>query len=322
MNITVILCTYNRCDLLAKALETIAVQTVPDSVSWEVLVVDNNSSDRTKDVVDSFALRYPARFRYVFEPRQGKSHALNKAIREARGEILAFTDDDITAEATWLENLTAPLCSGQAVGTGGRVLVQWDCAIPEWIPTKEKYALGPLALFDLGRDPGPLDRPPVGANMAFRREVFERHPGFRTDLGPRPGNEIRSEDTEFGRRVIQGGELLLYQPSAIVYHPIAPNRLRQSYFLAWWFDKGRADLREFGFAEGTKWTVKNVPLYLFRRFIYRTVRWMFAVSPAQRFSHKFKVWWLCGEIAESYRASAQESDALTSRAQASIEKNL
>ena len=98
MNTTIIVCTYNRCKSLAKTLESIATLRVPGPVEWEVLVVDNNSTDQTRAVVEGFSCRYPSRFRYLFEPQQGKSCALNAGIQAARGEILAFTDDDVTVE--------------------------------------------------------------------------------------------------------------------------------------------------------------------------------------------------------------------------------
>src|SRR5580658_11381821 len=109
MKITVVICTYNRSASLGKTLASVAVSTMPDSVAWEILVIDNNSRDKTREVVEEFVHRYPDRFRYVFEPKQGKSNALNTGIREARGEILAFTDDDVTVEAGWLQNLCAVL---------------------------------------------------------------------------------------------------------------------------------------------------------------------------------------------------------------------
>ena len=82
MKITVILCTFNRCDLLANALESLARSVLPTGVDWDVLVVDNKSTDRTRDVIQSFCDRYPGRFRYLFEPQAGKSYALNSGIRE------------------------------------------------------------------------------------------------------------------------------------------------------------------------------------------------------------------------------------------------
>ena len=92
MNTTVVLCTYNRCESLAKALASTACLQLPGSVDWEVLVVDNNSSDRTREVAEEYCRRSPGHFRYLFEPRQGKSHALNTGIREARGDVIAFIE--------------------------------------------------------------------------------------------------------------------------------------------------------------------------------------------------------------------------------------
>ena len=100
MNVTVVLCTYNRCESLAKALESVAQSAVPASVQWEVLIVDNNSKDGTQSVVEDFCRRHPGRFHYLFEPHPGKSHALNAGIREARGDVLAFMDYDVTLDPT------------------------------------------------------------------------------------------------------------------------------------------------------------------------------------------------------------------------------
>src|ERR1700752_2636682 len=118
MKITVILCTYNRCRRLVKALESVAVSQVPAPTEWEVLVVDNNSSDQTSEVVEESRRHYPGRFRYLFEPQPVKSYALNRGIRESLGEILAFKDDDVTVEPTGLLNLNAGLYAGELVGEG------------------------------------------------------------------------------------------------------------------------------------------------------------------------------------------------------------
>src|SRR5262249_15103786 len=121
MNITVILCTYNRCQSLAKALESIAVSTMPQSLAWEVVVVDNNSNDQTRQVIETFCGTHPGRFLYVFESRQGLSAARNAGIREAAGEIVAFMDDAVIVHPTWLQALTEPLHSGEWAGSGGPV---------------------------------------------------------------------------------------------------------------------------------------------------------------------------------------------------------
>lgn len=298
MKITVILCTYNRAGDLANALNSVAASTLPQSTEWEVLVVDNNSTDQTPTVVEGFCLRFPGRFRYLFEPQQGKSHALNAGIQEARGDLLAFMDDDVTVEPTWLQNLTAALSDGEWVGSGGRILPERTFQVPRWLSVEGRYALAPLALFDLGEQTGPLNEPPFGTNMAFQKNMFDKYGGFRTDLGPRPGNEIRNEDTEFGRRLLLAGERLRYEPSAVVYHSVSHNRIQKRYFLTWWFDKARADIREFGLSPDTKWSVAGIPLKMFPRLALWTVRWVLALDPSSRFSNKIKAWGMAGQIVE------------------------
>src|SRR5580658_9941527 len=125
MDITVVICTYNRSDSLAAALNTLAGSILPRSVEWEVLVVDNNSSDRTHEVVEALSHLHPGRFRYLFEPRPGKSYALNAGIGQARGDIVAFMDDDVSVDPAWLRNLTKALYGGTWAGVGGRVVLQW-----------------------------------------------------------------------------------------------------------------------------------------------------------------------------------------------------
>jgi glycosyltransferase involved in cell wall biosynthesis len=284
-----------------KALASVALSCLPESVTWEVLVVDNNSRDQTHEVVADFCGRYPGRFRYLLESQPGKSYALNRGIAEAQGEVLAFLDDDVTVEPMWLQKLTAGLLKGEWTGCGGRILPEWSCPPPRWLPDGGQHPLAPLAVFDLGLAAGLLAEPPFGTNMAFRKVLFAKYGGFRTDLGPRPGSEIRSEDTEFGGRLLAAGERLWYEPSAIVYHPVPQNRLRKEYFLAWWFDKARADIRASGLPANTGLVIAGIPLHLFRRLGVWTARWMLAVGSSRRFSCKLKMWLVAGQILECYR---------------------
>ncbi|MGC1424657.1 MAG: glycosyltransferase [Terracidiphilus sp.] len=312
MDITVILCTYNRCDGLASALESVAVSRLPHSVSWEVLVVDNNSTDRTREVVERFVSRYPGRFRYAFEPHPGKSHALNSAIRHTNARILAFMDDDVQVEPDWLRMLTRIFDDPAYAGAGGRILPESEFTPPAWLETSARYALAPLAMFDLGPAAGRLREPPFGTNMAYRKEVFARYGDFRRDLGPQPGSEIRSEDTEFGMRLLQGGEHLWYEPAAVVHHSISRSRITRQYFLKWWFDKARGDIREHGIPPQTRWYVFGIPLYLIRRLIVWALRWLLAFRPGVRFSAKLNLWMVVGAIKECRDQSRRRpSEAVT-----------
>jgi glycosyltransferase involved in cell wall biosynthesis len=304
MKVAVILCTHNRSQSLRQALESVAASVLPESVGWEVLVVDNNSKDETRRVVEEFCRRYPGRFRYLFEPRQGKSYALNTGIREAEGEILAFMDDDVTVEPTWLGNLTANLYDGEWAGAGGRIFPQQTFSTPPWLTLDGPHGMrGVLVLFDLGDQPGELSMAPFGTNMAFRKEVFEKHGAFRTDLGPSPTNELRHEDTEFCHRLVAARERLRYEPLAVVYHPVPEGRLQKEYFLAWWFDVGRARIREVG----RRSPIWGIPRYYFRiprvllahlpRF---AMQWMLTFGPRERFLRKCWLWTTAGEIVEMY----------------------
>jgi glycosyltransferase involved in cell wall biosynthesis len=262
--ITVVVCTYNRCRSLANTLESLARSEMPTSVDWEILVVDNNSQDQTRAVVEEFYSRFPHRIRYLFEPQAGKSYALNSGVREARGGVLVFTDDDVTVEPVWLQNLTANLRSGEWAGTSGRTLPDQGFSPPVWLSPDERN-LAMLGCFDRGLDAFELTEPPLGNNMAYLKKMFERHGGFRVDLGPSPNKEIPrpNEDTEFGLRLLTAGERLRYEPSAVLVHAIPKSRIKKEYFLSWWFDKARADIQVSEIDSQTRWQVAGVPRFFF-----------------------------------------------------------
>jgi len=302
MKTTVVLCTHNRCERLAKTLDSLAKSVLPDSTHWEVLVVDNNSSDCTRYVVDDFCSRFPGRFRYSFESIPGKSNALNRGIREASGEVLAFTDDDVTVAPTWLQNLTGVLEKSEWAGSSGRTFPETGFSAPSWLVIEERNS-ALLGLFDRGPDAFDLREPPLGNNMAFRRQVFEKHGYFRTDLGPRPGSEIRGEDSEFGIRILASGEKIRYVPSAVVYHAVPGSRIRKNYFLSWWFDKGRTDVRTSGCEPQFERFLFGVPVIFIRRLIKWSLLWMLSLRDSVRFSNKMGVWFLAGQIWECLRES-------------------
>jgi hypothetical protein len=204
--------------------------------------------------------------------------------------------------------LTAALSDDQWAGVGGRTLLAQAFSAPSWLTIQGSYSLGAVlaALFDLGDKPCQLSEAPYGANMAFKRRMFEKYGLFRTDLGPSPTREIPrpNEDTEFGRRLLAAGERLRYEPLAVVYHPLPEDRIRQDYFLDWHFDFGRAIVKEFGRGRD----VLGIPrpylkmLAIAAKAIALTVpRWIAALAPSRRFHWKCMVWVSAGEISELYR---------------------
>ncbi len=311
MNISVILCTFNRSRLLQAALESAVASRMPSGTGWEVLVVDNNSKDQTREVVEDFSHRYPGRFRYLFEGRPGKSYALNTGIAAAKGDALAFMDDDVTVAPEWLQNLVEPLREGKLAGTGGRVVPRWTTEPPSWLPNEGWASTGPLVSFDRGDQGHILEESPFGTNMAYLRRAFEQYGGFRVDLGPCPYNEIRNEDSEFARRLLRAGERLYYVPSAVVYHPVTEDRLTKKYFLTWWFDKGRSQIRESGIPGDVGWLIRGIPLVMFRRLARWMVQWSITLNPRRRFGCKLNAWCSLGLIAEchsTFRSSSAHSE--------------
>lgn len=294
MLITVVICTYNRCAMLRKALESVAASQLSPETEWEVVVIDNNSTDQSRQVVEDLRRRFPGRFRYALETRQGLSHARNAGIREARGEIVAFTDDDVTVDPMWLANLTRPLRDQECLAVGGRVVPVWNCVPPPWFP--RKFSTGVVVEFDHGPVASYIGEPPFGANMSFHKEVFRKYGDFRVDLGRRGNNMESHEDTEFGRRLMQGGERIRYEPSAVVYHPIIESRLTKSYFRSWWYGRGISDVKRDGISLAEKWRVFGVPAHLFRRLAACTVRSVLPIGPERRFTWKINVWYIAGLI--------------------------
>jgi len=282
--IAAIISTYNRCDTLAKTLESLAASAIPDSTEWEIVVIDNNSSDRTRQIVEDFSRRFPGRFRYAFEPRQGKSCALNRGIRETQAEVLAFTDDDVIAEPAWLWSLTRNLFSGEWEGAGGRILPLNTAPIPDWIP-RDLYGVL-WGSFDLGDESRDISLAPYGGNMAFRRDVFE-HGLFRTDIGPgvRGARSTNCEDQNIGEGVLRRGGKLRYEPDAIIRHPFDTQRISRKYISKVFFQMGRYKALE----TESKRAVHGIP----RRYFTivkllgvecpkRLYRWVSTSEPAQR----------------------------------------
>lgn len=304
--ISVILCTYNRAGSVATALGSVLASALPSHIDWELLVVDNNSRDRTREVIQEFCLRHSDRVRYIFEAQQGLSNARNAGIRAARGEILAFVDDDVTVEPTWLDNLTGGLRDGQWAGSGGRILPPQGFSPPPWLALRGPWGQGGVlcALFDLGDTATQLkDEPPYGTNMAFRKEMFDKYGVFRTDLGHCGDNLIGNEDTEFGRRLMAGGERLRYEPFAVVYHSVPAQRLNKEYFRAWWFAFGRAQIRE----KGPRPRVCGLPRFYFslpnialRLFLPQVVRSLLARDPDERFRRQCFACCIAGNMAETW----------------------
>jgi len=239
-DVTVVISTYNRCDQLRLTLESLLGQQT-DGFTWETIVVDNNSTDATPAVVESFIGRGNARFEYVFEPRQGLSFGHNVGIARATAPIIAFTDDDIRPAADWVAKIKRTFDEHpKADFIGGKVLPRWSCPVPAWL-TPDHWS--PLALVDYGEEafvvnPG---RPNclVGANLAFRRAVFDRVGLFATGVQLVKNTIGSAEDYEMHMRVWRAGGHGLYVPDIVVTADVQAERTTKAYHRRWYAGHGR-----------------------------------------------------------------------------------
>ena len=297
---SVIICTYNRVNSLQKTLKSLEATVLPAELPWELIVVDNNSSDATRAVVEGFARtsRFPVR--YVFEGTQGLCHARNTGITVARGEVIAFTDDDVTVDPYWLWHLTRTFDQYDCMGVAGRIVPVWTCKKPSWLEMDGPYRLmSAIVSFDLGEELCEIKTPPFGANMAFKKTAFEKYGLFRTDLDRSGSSLLSGGDTEFGRRLLQGQERLIYAPQAVVYHPVEPQRTEKKYFQLWYFNYGRSSIRYPGIPANAA-CYFGVPTYLFRNLFASFLQWALTLNLRRRFYHKLRLYQVVGAIAESY----------------------
>jgi glucosyl-dolichyl phosphate glucuronosyltransferase len=258
--VTVAISTYNRAELLLQTLSGVVRQDFPYD-RYEVLVIDNNSTDDTRRVVQSFAANQPSP-RYLLETQQGLSFARNRAIAEMRGDILVLADDDILVERDWLRQLIAPLChsEGPRVGAvGGEVVPFFPGGVPDWIAGWH----APLAF---RADVGPLNenQNPMGANLAIPRWVFETFGAFPTELGRSGANLFGGEETEFLRGLRAAGLEIWFAPAAAVRHQMPASRATFGYASRHAFDSARS--RVVAQVKSTKAAGRSPTGYLTSRF--------------------------------------------------------
>jgi glucosyl-dolichyl phosphate glucuronosyltransferase len=260
--ISIIVCTYNRAEKLTTLLRSLSSQQdLNSSVAWEIVVVDNNSSDGTKTVVEEMKKNTRLNLRYLYEKRQGKSFAMNTGVAHADGDILVFTDDDAIADRRWLASIYEATQNHRYRAFGGKILPLWEHPLPPWIDLKSPYSRhfigGAIALHDRGDEAREYDETmwvPVGGNMFFRKQVFDQYGRFRTDMGPQGGTYRVGEDGELSFRLKKAGEPILYWPKAIVYHPVSPQKLSKKYLLDYSWEASQTAAR-----------MANLPLTLDRR---------------------------------------------------------
>jgi len=269
---TALITTLNRESLLRRTLESVVAAARQDPNGWEVLVVDNGSSDGTVDLVGETARSSPVPMRCVVEPVLGVCAARNRGIRESTGDLIAFLDDDVRVREDWVARLReAAARFPGAAAFGGRVVAEWSQPPPSWLTMDGPYELraGAYVAHDRGDETYRYDVEsilPVTANAAVRRRALGKHGGFRTDLDRRGKELLSGGDTELFRRLVRAGEEVVYLPEVVVFHPVFPERVTKRYMRRWHFHYGRTEVRMHGIPNGSvRWW--GVPRHMFRELL-------------------------------------------------------
>ena len=228
MKATVAICTHNRAADLKEALLSLLQQSFMGD--FEVIVVDNRSTDHTKQVVQDFQKMVDIPIRYLFEERLGLSVARNRAIRESRGEFVLFLDDDAVASEDWLRGIVALFELDPQIGcVGGKIEPAWEGSAPLWLLPENRTL---YTILDYADEITEMQKPaiPFGANVAFRKSVFETTETFREDLGRVGSNLLSSEEAELIER-IRARYTVYYTPHASVLHKIPRSRISRKWLL-------------------------------------------------------------------------------------------
>lgn len=280
MDISVVMSTFNRPDVVGMALESLSAQQTTD-LSYEIVVVDNNSTDNTRQVVDSYMQR-DSHLRYIFEKQQSFAYGRNAGLAMAQSDFIAFCDDDITVPPDWVGKLHASLTKYQEADfIGGKVLPLWKTDPPAWLAGNPS----PLALQEYGREPDvvSLDNSClIGACLTMHRRAFERADYVDTAT-QRVDNSVGStEDYEWEMKVWLNGGIGVYVPDVICYAEIPANRMVKPYHRRWHLghDKFSAIAPRPDYERGA-FRLLRVPAFLYRQLIEAAARYLISLGKAE-----------------------------------------
>jgi glycosyltransferase involved in cell wall biosynthesis len=309
--VSVVLSTYNRADVLPHALRSLLDQDY-DAAGYEVVAVDNNSTDGTRQHIEWFSAK-GSNVRCVFEPKQGLSHARNTGILAARAPLIAFTDDDVRVSRDWISTIVRLFADHpEAACVGGKVLPNWSGPWPEWL-TREHW--GPLALLDYGDAPFYVNATRrlclIGANSAYRREVFDRI-GMFAPYVQTLGREVGTEDHELLLRLWRAGGQGLYWPGLTIVADVVAERMQQRYHRRWHYRAGRfsAMMHDEDLEQTRAGRLFGLPAHLYRRAALDLAAYggrLLHNDLAGAFTHEIGLWFFLGFFKARWRESFSSS---------------
>lgn len=263
--LTAIICTYNRAKYIGPLLESIAANDLPKA-EYEILLVDNNCTDNTREISETFAEAHPeVSFRYTTEPEQGLSAARNRGIKEAKGDIIVYIDDDALVDPHYLRDYAEWFSAHpDTMACGGPIIPLYETQEPEWMSPYTRALL--TAWMDYGDTPReyPQGRFPGGGNAAYRKSVFEKVGYFNTELGRKGDSLMGAEEKDIFDKMHALGMQILYLPTPVLHHIIPQKKLEKDFFDRWTLQIGMSERKRTLAISKTK--------YL-KRLLSEAVKW-------------------------------------------------
>ena len=300
MRATVVICTFNRANSLRNTLMSIEKLVLPKDLLWELIIVDNNSCDNTRNVVEGFSSETKLNIRYVFEKRQGLSNARNRGIKESKGDIIVFSDDDMEFDPNWLFQIITIFEQFDCICVAGKIIPKWPNKRPRWLIEKGPYRMTAFdGRFDLGNQAQEITIPPFGGNMAFVKTAFNKYGFFRSDLGRSGNNLMANEENEFCDRLLDAGEKIVYSPKAIVHHLLDSTQETKRYYLTRAFNHAKSNIR-MRYIPNSNTRYFRFPIKGILSLSENTIRWLFSINAPIRFFYKMRVYRSLGVLVESF----------------------
>ena len=295
--VSIIVSTRNRADQLATCLNALIYQQGPADGRYEIVVVDNDSSDHTKQVVDSLQRQF-RHIKYVYEQRLGLSVARNAGVRLSEGEIVCFLDDDTIPCVHYISEIVQPFGHHDVTCVGGKIIASWpDGCPPSWFPAKYGNVVGQTSFGEKSRF---MDKHefPFGGNIAFRREMFEKLGGFDENLGRKGENYLCGEEIDLCYKLQAKRLRFFYNPRATVSHTVGRKRATKSYFVRSVFGKGVTEghqkLAHRGAFIFTMYLVLKACLLSVTSLLYLSAGTF--LSEAARFQCRCRIAWYAGYL--------------------------
>lgn len=249
LDITVCICTLNSAEFLNLTLESVS-KLETSGIEFEILVIDNGSTDNTSQVVKDWVAIFRNKLRYIFLPEPGLSRARNVGLYESHARVVSFIDDDALVERNWMQAIYNCFENYKPSIVGGRAFLKFLDGRPDWLPESAELFLSCL---DYGDERlVDTDREMFGVNFSVDAEIGIQLGGFREDLGRIGTNLISGEENDFLLRAKLAGGTVVYEPDAVVRHVVKPERLNRGWFIRRVYANGRTSTRRAAFRNEVK----------------------------------------------------------------------